>query len=101
MFGRKEEREVCEEKSKKYVCRRREMITNEKKAINENEKSGDDDDDGGGGGGQRQRERVRPHQHYITECLQVRGFLSNICLEPEILTCKVTVVCRGMEFQKS
>jgi len=51
---RKEETEVHEKKGKKYVCRRREMITNEKTAINENEESGDDD------GGQRPSESEKP-----------------------------------------
>jgi hypothetical protein len=53
---RKEATGACEKNRKKYVCRRREMITNEKTAINENEESGDDDD----GGGQRPREGEKP-----------------------------------------
>ena len=54
MSERKEETEAYEKKGKKYVCRRREMITNEKTAINENEESGDDD------GEQRQTESEKP-----------------------------------------
>jgi len=51
---RKEETEAYEKKGKKYVCRRRVMITNEKTAINENEESGDDD------GGQRTTDSEKP-----------------------------------------
>jgi hypothetical protein len=50
---------------------------------------------------ERERRRLGPHQHYISECLQVRGFLSNIFLEPELVTSKATVVCSGMAFQNS
>lgn len=78
MSERKEETEAYEKKRKKYVCRRREMITNEKTAINENEESGDDD------GGQRPREGEKPATlHYGMS--PVRSFLSNIC--PETGTC--------------
>jgi hypothetical protein len=59
--------------SEKDACRRREMVTNEKTAINEGGKSRDDDDGGGGQG---------EGKMYVVNCLRVRGFVTDIHPEP-------------------